>query len=256
MLNGSRAIVTGGLEGIGLAIATELSKQGASVVIGSRRGDDEKLVVNVMAAMTGPCRVIALDVASGESIGQFMQQAETFHGESDLLINNAGVSAHHGVDGHSEEDWNRVIDINLSGPFRMMKACLPAMKRNQYGRIVNIASTAARVAEPTHAAYCASKAGLVGLSKAVAREGAPDGITCMCVSPTWVETSMLRASAQSLADINGRSYAEEIELMKQSNPQGRLTQPEEIAAVVVFCCSGAAPALTMEDIQVNAGALW
>ena len=177
-------------------------------------------------------------------------------GPPEILVNAAGVSVHQTVSGHSDEDWDTVIDINLSGPFRMIRACLPDMKGRGWGRIVNIASTAARTAAPTHAAYCASKTGLVGLTRAVALEGGPHGITCVAISPGWVETDMLRESAHIMAEKSGRSQAEEIAAMGASNPQNRLIQPQEIAAVAVFCCSEAAAGLTMEDIQVNAGAIW
>jgi 3-hydroxybutyrate dehydrogenase len=130
------------------------------------------------------------------------------------------------------------------------------MKQRGWGRIINIASTAARTAAATHAAYCASKTGLIGLTRAVALEGAPRGVTCVAISPGWVETDMLRESANILARKSGRSQAEEIAIMGASNPQNRLIQPSEIAALVAFCCSEAAAGLTMEDIQVNAGALW
>ena len=172
------------------------------------------------------------------------------------MVNAAGLSLHQPICGHAEADWEEVIDVNLNGPFRMIRACLPGMMNRGWGRIVNIASTAARVAEPTHPAYCASKAGLVGLTKAVALEGGPQGVTCVSVSPAWVETDMLRESSKKIAERTGRSVAEVISDMETSNPQGRLIQPEEIAAAVAFCCSDAARGLTMEDIQVNAGALW
>lgn len=177
-------------------------------------------------------------------------------GTPDILVNCAGISVHHPVDGHSDEDWERVININLNGPFRMIRACLPAMKQKGWGRIVNIASTAARTAQPTHAAYCASKTGLIGLTRAVAMEGGPHGITCVAVSPTWVETDMLRESARTMAESSGRRYDEIIAEMAASNPQGRLVQPEEVASLVAYCCSDAAAGLTMEDIQISAGAWW
>ena len=177
-------------------------------------------------------------------------------GTPDILVNAAGVSVHQTICGHSDEDWDAVIDANLSGPFRMIRACLPKMKEKGWGRIVNIASTAARVADSTHGTYCASKAGLVGLTRAVAIEGGPQGVTCVAISPGWVETEMLRQSAKTIATKTGRTQAEEIAIMGASNPQNRLIQPEEIATLAAFCCSEAAPGLTMEDIQVNAGALW
>ena len=256
MLNGRIAIVTGGLQGIGLAIARELAQQGARVAIGSRRGADAESA-KVAASVVGEQGMIAaLDVASTDSVESFVSLVRSNIGTPDILVNAAGVTAHQTVGGHSDEDWDNVININLNGPFKMIRACLPDMKLNNWGRIVNIASTAARSAEATHGAYCASKAGLVGLTKAVAKEGGPHGISCVSVSPGWVETEMLRESAKTIAQRTGRTQAEEIAIMGQSNPQNRLIQPEEIAAVVAFCCSDLAPGLTMEDIQVNAGTHW
>jgi NAD(P)-dependent dehydrogenase (short-subunit alcohol dehydrogenase family) len=255
-LAGHTAIVTGGLQGIGLATAEELSRQGAHIAVGARRGNDDNMVQKVKQLLGNECLVGYLDVCQQESIDTFIQSVKTTYGHPDILVNAAGVTTHQLVDGHSDVDWDAVININLSGPFRMIRACLPDMKAAKWGRIVNIASTAARVTEATHGAYCASKAGLVGLTKAVAKEGGPYGISCLSVSPAWVETDMLQASAHTLAASSGRSYDEEIAIMASSNPQNRLIQPSEIAKVVAFCCSDAAPGLTMEDIQVNAGALW
>ncbi|MEM7669138.1 MAG: SDR family oxidoreductase, partial [Pseudomonadota bacterium] len=175
---------------------------------------------------------------------------------ADILVNNAGVSTHQMISGHSDADWDHVINVNLSGAYRMIRRALPGMLGRRWGRIVNIASTAARTAVADSAAYCASKAGLLGLSRAVALEGAPHGVTCMTVSPTWVETEMLRRSATDLTVSSGSTQADEIARIASSNPQSRLVQPEEVARLVGFLCSDAAPALTMEDIQVNAGAWW
>ena len=121
---------------------------------------------------------------------------------------------------------------------------------------MNIASTAANTAQSTHAAYCASKAGLLGLSRAVALEGASHGVTCTTVSPTWVETEMLHGSIEKMAKRSGRTIADERQTIAKANPQHRLVQPSEIAELVSFLSSDLAPALTMEDIQINAGAFW
>lgn len=250
------AIVTGGLQGIGLSIARALTEQGVRVAVGSRRGDDPDQASAALQAVGEQGMVTALDVASTGSVKSFVEQVGLKLGTPDILVNAAGITIHQMVEGHSDEDWKQVIDINLDGPFKMIRACLPEMKKNGWGRIVNIASTAARVGEETHAAYCASKAGLVGLTKAVAKEGGPHAVTCVAISPGWVETEMLRESAGIMARKSGRSVEQEIAVMAQSNPQNRLIQPEEIAALAVFCCSDAAAGLTMEDIQVNAGALW
>ena len=250
------AIVTGGLQGIGLAIAAELARRGMRVAVGARRGGDAGLAADAAEAIGEGCLVERLDVRSVESVDSFVNAVKSRLGVPEVLVNAAGVTVHQSVEGHSEEEWLETIDINLSGPFRMIRACLPQMKRAGWGRIVNIASTAAHTAEETHAAYCASKSGLLGLTRAVALEGAPHGVTCVSVSPGWVETDMLRESAAIMAGKSGRSQAEEIALMAAANPQNRLVQPEEIASTVAFCCSEEAAGLTMEDIQVAAGALW
>ena len=250
------AIVTGGLQGIGLAIAAELARRGMRVAVGARRGGDSGLADAAADAIGNGCLVAALDVRSVESVGSFLEEVHSRLGDPGILVNAAGVTIHQSVEGHPEDVWLDTIDINLSGPFRMIRACLPQMKRDGWGRIVNIASTAAHTADETHAAYCASKTGLLGLTRAVALEGAPHGVTCVSVSPGWVETDMLRESAAIMAHRSGRSQAEEIALMAAANPQNRLVQPREIASLVAFCCSDEAAGLTMEDIQVAAGALW
>ena len=250
------AVVTGGLQGIGLAIAKTLAERGVRVAIGSRRGDDLEASRTALQIAGQDGLVAQLDVSNSQSVAEFVEGVRQRIGVPDILINAAGVSVHQFVCGHSDQDWDAVIDINLSGPFRMIRECLPDMKKQGWGRIVNIASTAARTAAPTHAAYCASKAGLVGLTRAVALEGGPHGVTCIAISPGWVETEMLRESANIMARSSGRTQAEEIAAMGASNPQNRLIQPEEIASLAAFCCSEDAAGLTMEDIQVNAGALW
>ncbi len=256
MVSGRVAVVTGGLSGIGLAVAAALAGQGARVAVGARRGGDGDASAAARQAVGGDGIVAALDVRSNSSIDEFVESVRESMGPPDILVNSAGVSVHQTVSGHTDQDWQTVIDINLSGPFRMIRACLPDMKENNWGRIVNIASTAARTAVPTHAAYCASKSGLVGLTRAVALEGAPHGVTCVAISPGWVETDMLHKAAVLMAKESGRTEAEEIDEMAASNPQNRLIQPGEIAALAVFCCSDLAAGLTMEDIQINAGALW
>ncbi|NNF79889.1 MAG: SDR family oxidoreductase [Rhizobiales bacterium] len=255
-LAGRTAIVTGGLQGIGLAIAKELARQGARVAVGARSAGDPELAARVKDEIGETAMVAPLDVRFLETIQSFMDTVQRELAAADILVNAAGKTIHQTVTGHTDEAWEEIIDINLNGPFRMIRACLPHMKEQGWGRIVNIGSTAARVAEATHPAYCASKAGLIGLTRAVALEGGPDGITAVAVSPGWVETDMLRESARTMAAKSGRTFEEEIAAMGQSNPQNRLIQPEEIAALVAFCCCDAAAGLTMEDIQVNAGALW
>jgi NAD(P)-dependent dehydrogenase (short-subunit alcohol dehydrogenase family) len=138
----------------------------------------------------------------------------------------------------------------------MIRAVFPDMTAAKWGRIANIASTAGTRGERGYAGYCASKAGLIGLSKAVAVEGAPLGISCIAVSPTWVETPMMAKAFERIAAERQITLAEARAILAVSNPQGRIVQPEEVAAMVDFFCTDHAPALTNVDIQINAGADW
>lgn len=250
------AVVTGGLVGIGEAIACALTEQGVRVAVGARRGGDPGLQQQARARIGPETLVLPLDVRDEASVQGFASAVEADCGDVGILVNAAGISIHQTVSGHTLQDWNDVLATNLTGPFLTMKAFMPAMIARGWGRIVNIASTAARTAVADHPAYCASKAGLLGLSRAAALEGAPHGVACVTVSPTWVETEMLRESAAIMAQRSGRDVAAEIDEIARANPQNRLVQPEEIAALVAFLCSDKAPALTMEDISVNAGAHW
>lgn len=254
--SGRTAIVTGGLTGIGLAISQALRASGHKVVIGTRRGADEGAQEMARREVGENVHLFALDVRDPDSVERFCEDTARVAGDVDILVNSAGVSTHQTISGHSLREWHDVIETNLTGPFLMMRACLPGMKTRGWGRIVNLASTAASTAVADHPAYCASKSGVLGLSRAAALEGAPHGVTCVTVSPTWVETDMLHQSARIMAQQSGRSYDAEIAALAQANPQNRLVQPQEIAALVAFLCSDAAPALTMEDISVNAGAHW
>jgi len=225
------AIVTGGTSGIGLDVARVLKQRGATVAIGGRTPDEHQSLKD-SGYLVGQ-----LDVCSTESVNQFVSMVTDTCGVPNILVNSAGISIHHKVCDHSDEDWHAVIDTNLNGPFRMIRSCLPAMMNAKWGRIVNIASTAASTAVATHAAYCASKSGLLGLTRSVALEG-------------------LRKSMSVMAKNSGRSVEEERKDIEAANPQNRLVQSSEIAEMVSFLCSDLSPALTMEDIQINAGAFW
>lgn len=255
-LSGKSAMVTGGLTGIGLATAEFLAEAGAKVAVGGRRAGDPEMVEFAREALGPEPLILPLDVTDQASVDAFMAEIAARQGAPDILVNSAGISCHHPVEGHGDADWLAVIDTNLTGCFRTIRACLPAMKRARWGRIVNIASTAAHVGAATHPAYCASKAGLLGLTRAVAEEGGPHGVTCVSVSPGWIETPMLQASAEKMARKTGKTVAEVRAEMAASNPQNRLVQPEEIAGAVVYCCSDLAQGIAGEDIRVTAGALW
>lgn len=254
-LQGRIAIITGGYNGIGKAIALALAERGAIIAVGARRNPSAEVLEELDAAADG-LFYQRLDVADVESVDAFVGGLADAYGYADILVNSAGVSTHEFVCGHDEQSWLDVIDINLSGPFRMIRACLPKMIERRWGRIINIGSTAATTAVADHAAYCASKSGLLGLNRAVALEGAPHGVSSVVISPTWVQTEMFDNSMAIQARNAGRSVDEEIAALVAEQPQQRLVQPHELGTLAAFLCHDDALAITMEDIQMNAGALW
>jgi NAD(P)-dependent dehydrogenase (short-subunit alcohol dehydrogenase family) len=272
-LSGRSAVVTGGFSGMGFAIATALAKAGANVAVGSYvappdaarndaayypGADEIERVRTSLAAHGTKVHAAHLDVRDAGAIRRFLDAAEAACGPADILVNAAGTTAEQPVCGHADELWLKILDTNLNGAFRMMREVLPGMIERKWGRIVNIGSTAASVGWKDNPAYCASKAGLLGLTRCVALEGAPHGVTCAMVSPTWVETELMRRNVEQVVarEGKGRSPAEAMAEIAAQNPQQRIIQPGEIAGTVAFLCSEAAKGITAENIQITGGALW
>lgn len=241
---------------MGLAIARRLAEDGITVVVGARSAADPVQVRSVLGADMDRIQTAALDVRSADSANAFVGAVVAEHGSVDILVNAAGVYEEAAVVDHPEDIWTDHIDTNLSGTFRMIRAVMPHMKGAGWGRIVNLASVAAHHGMPNNAAYCASKAGLLGLGRCVSLEGAAHGITCVSISPTWVETEMLKRFIEADMKATGQTREEVRAEYAKSNPQNQLVQPQEVAELAAFLVSDAARALTMEDFQVNAGSLW
>ena len=273
-LDGRAAMVTGGASGMGRAMALAFAEAGADVAVGSLLSDRSGTVADgevaylpgrgeldatarEIEACGGRALAMGLDVTSMESVETFFDAAVEAFGKVDILANAAGITAEQTIVGHTDVLWQKVLDVNLSGTYRSIKLCLPGMIEREWGRIVNIASTAASVGAPTSGAYCASKAGVVGLSRCVALEGAAHGVTCNTISPTWVETGFGRDWMSGIAESQesrpGEAYIADV---KSANPQGRLIQPSEIGALALYLCREEAVGVTMQDLTISAGSLW
>jgi NAD(P)-dependent dehydrogenase (short-subunit alcohol dehydrogenase family) len=257
---------------MGLAMATAFASAGANVAIGSllaggKRAEGELVHLPGRAqleeakaaieAVGVECLAMDLDVTSDESVEAFHHAVVERFGPVDILANAAGITAEQPVVGHPDPLWDKVIEVNLTGTYRAIKRVLPAMIERGWGRIINIASTAASVGSATSAAYCASKAGVVGLTRCVALEGAPHGVTCNAISPTWVDTGFAREWMSDIAHKEGMESGDEyVAGVEKSNPQGRLIAASEIGALALFLCTDGAKGITMEDLRVSAGSLW
>ena len=272
-LEGRTAVVTGGLTGQGFAIARALAEASANVAVGSfvgaaagREADaaaypdpaEVSVVRDALARSGGRVYAGHLDVRDAKAIDAFVARAEAACGPADILVNAAGTTAEQPVCGHSDALWHKIIDTNLTGAFRMTRALLPGMIARRWGRVINIGSTAASVGWKDNPAYCASKAGLLGLTRCVALEGAPYGVSCVMISPTWVETELMRRNVEQLVarESGGRTFEDAMADAARQNPQGRIIQPDEVAALAAYLCRDDARGITAENIQVTGGSLW
>lgn len=272
-LEGRVAWVTGGASGMGRAMALALAEVGADVAVGSLLAHEGEPVEGELAYLPGEnelnqvkkeledlgVRVLArgLDVTSDASVESFHAEATEALGPVDILANAAGITAEQTICGHDHSLWQKVIEVNLNGTYRTSRIALPNMMERGWGRIINIASTAASVGAPTSGAYCASKAGVVGLSRCIALEAAAHGVTCNTISPTWVETDFGRDWMTNIAEEQeSRSGEAYIADARAANPQQRLIQPGEIGALARYLCSEEARGMTMQDLTVSGGSLW
>lgn len=254
-LQGRVAMVTGGTSGIGHATAFALADAGANVAIGSRSANISSSHIELEARGIQSF-AMDLDVGNTESVQTFHDAVVKALGPIDILVNAAGITYLHPLCDHPDEHWHRVLNINLNGIYRTVKLCLPGMIARKWGRIINIASTAATVGEPNVVAYCTSKSAILGLTRCVALEGAPHGVSCNAISLGWVETELGKRAMEDFATVEDCSLSAYVEEVKQQNPQKRIIQPREIAALAIFLCRNESLGITMQDLTVAAGSLW
>lgn len=255
-LRGRTAVVTGSTSGIGLAIAEGLSAQGCDVVItgfGDAAAIDD-VVARFARQYSIRAHYLPADVTQPAEIRALIAAAAERLGVVDILINNAGIQHVAEIDVFPEEQWDRVIAVNLSAAFHATKAALPLMKQRCWGRIVNIASAHGLVASAGKAAYVAAKHGIIGFTKVTALESARFGITANAVCPGWVRTPLVEQQVQARAMRSGRELQEEESmLLSEKQPLPAFTSPQQIADLVVFLCSESASTMTGASLSMDGG---
>ncbi len=238
-LTGKTALVTGASGGIGADIARALYAAGATVGLsGTRVAPLEEL----KAELGNRAHVLPCNLSDAADVESLITRAAEAMGSVDILVNNAGITRDTLILRMSDDDWQSVIDVNLTATFRLCRAAVKRMMKARYGRIINTSSVVAQMGNPGQVNYVASKAGLVGLSKALAQEVASRGITVNCVAPGFIETAMTEKLNDSQREVILRAV-----------PQGRMGKPSEIAAAVVYLASQEAGYVTGTTLHVNGG---
>lgn len=248
-MNQRHVLVTGGGTGIGAAIARAAAAQGARLsLLGRSAAPLEEL-----AGSLGSARAITCDVTREDSVASAFEQARAAFGPVEILVNNAGAAPTAPFHKLSGEAWRQVMAVNLDGVFNCTRAAIDDMLAAGWGRVINIASTAALRGYAYVSAYSAAKHGVLGLTRALALETASKGITVNAVCPGYTDTDIIRQSVRQIMDKTGRSEDQALATFTAANPQGRLIEPDEVAATALWLCSNAARSITGQAISVSGG---
>ena len=243
------AVITGGGTGIGAAIAAALAAAGARVtVMGRRLAPLETTAASLKNARCVPC-----DVTDADSVKVSFQQAQSESGPIEILVNNAGAADSTPFHKMDIQYWRGMLAVNLDGVFNCTLAVYEEMRTRGWGRIVNVASTAAVKGYAYVSAYCAAKHGVLGLTRALALEAALSGVTVNAVCPGYTDTDIVRDAVKNIVQKTGRSEDEALAQLTSDNPQGRLIRPSEVADAVVWLCGQESASITGQAIVVAGG---
>jgi len=242
MLSGKVAIVTGASRGIGRAIALALAAQGAKVVASARNAEALAGLVEEIKGLGGEATAVAGDVAVEEDAAKLVEEAVATYGQLDILVNNAGITRDGLLLRMKSEDWDAVLDTNLKGAFLCIRAAAKVMSKQRSGRIINMSSVVGEMGNAGQANYCASKAGLLGLTKSVAKELARRNVTVNAITPGFIVTDM----TENMTDKAREAMTEQI-------PLGRLGESDDIANAVLFLASDQASYITGQVLGINGG---
>jgi NAD(P)-dependent dehydrogenase (short-subunit alcohol dehydrogenase family) len=254
-LSGRIALVTGGSRGIGREAALALASAGADVAVAARSASDLNDTVAAVRAAGRRGEAIVCDVTERAQVEAMIARVKSALGEPLILINNAGIAGSAKLTDTTDEMWDGMLRVNATGAFYCTRAVLPMMLKAKWGRIVNVASIAAKSGAPYIAAYAASKHALLGLTRAVAAEVATRGITVNAVCPGYVDTALTDASTANISAKTGRSEQDARRILEGFSPQGRLMTTGEVAALITFLCSQTARGITGQGIVLDGGAL-
>ena len=241
-LSGQVALVTGASRGIGREIALRLAREGATVVVTATTVEGAQRTVDEIAAAGGKALAARVDVAKAAEVEALFKESVLPLGRLDILVNNAGITRDGLLLRMKESDWDEVVDVNLKGAFNCIKEASRLMTKARYGRIVNLSSVVGETGNPGQANYCAAKAGLIGLTKSVARELARRNVTVNAVTPGFIQTDM----TEELPEKTRESILEQI-------PLGRLGSGAEVAEAVLFLVSPGSAYITGHVLGVNGG---
>jgi len=254
-LKGKHVVITGAGRGIGRAIAIAFARAGADVAITARTPADLDLLAQEIQAIGCRCVAVSCDVTDEEQVKHMASRVMEGLGGVDILVNNAGNAESHPFLNHPDDLWHRMLAVNLTSVYYVTKAFAPAMIEQGGGRIINIASIAARVGAKYVAAYTAAKHGVLGLTRALAVELMPHNITVNAICPGFVDTPMTQASIANIMNRTNLTEAQAREALEKTSPQKRLIEPGEVAAVALFLAQESSKGITGQAINVDGGSV-